>query len=141
MAQFDNGSLNGTVSDASRAVVPGARVVAVSAATGVRRQTTTSSAGAYQIPSIPIGVYTVSISKEGFRQAEYKDVELTVGQARTIDAQLAVSAIAEAVQVEAAVAMESQPGKLGGLIEAEQIKEIPVSGRNWASLHALAPGA
>jgi len=142
MAQLDNGSLNGTVSDVSRAVVPGAKVVAVSAATGVRRQTTTSGAGTYQIPSIPIGVYTVSISKEGFRLAEFKDVELTVGQARTIDAQLAVGAIAEAVQVEAAVAdVNRSSAEVGGLIEAEQIKEIPVSGRNWASLMLLAPGA
>jgi hypothetical protein len=142
LAQVDHASLNGTVTDASQAVVPGAKVEAVSSATGFRRQALTGNAGTYQIPTLPIGVYTVTISKPGFRSTEFKDVELTVGQERTINVQLTVGAVAEAVQVIAAAdAGNRSSPEVGGLIEAEQIKEIPVSGRNWASLMLLAPGA
>jgi len=140
-AQIDHGSLNGTVSDASGAVIAGAKVEAISPATGFRRQTITGPAGTYQIPVLPVGQYTVTIAKDGFRTVEYKDVEIAIGQ-RTIDARLAVGAITESVEV-AAVAdtVNRTSAEIGGLIESEQIKEIPVSGRNWASLMLLAPGA
>ena len=141
-AQVDHASLNGVVTDASQSVVPGAKVEVSSSTTGLNRQTTTGSSGIYQLSILPIGTYTLSVSKEGFRSAEFKDIELTVGQTRTVDIQLTVGAVTETVQV-------SSPGEgsnrtsaeISGLIEAEQIKEIPVSGRNWASLMLLVPGA
>ncbi|HJZ95504.1 MAG TPA: TonB-dependent receptor [Candidatus Solibacter sp.] len=140
-AQIDQGSLNGTVKDASGAAIAGATVEARSASTGVRRQSVTGPAGAYQIPMLPVGAYTVTIAKPGFRTSEYKDIEIAIGQ-RTIDVQLAVGAVTESVEVTAvAEAVNRTSAEVGGLIEAEQIKEIPVSGRNWASLMLLAPGA
>jgi hypothetical protein len=140
-AQVDHGSLNGTVSDASGRVIAGAKVEARSSNTGFRRQTITGPAGTYQIPVLPVGPYTVTIAKEGFRTAEYKDIEIAIGQ-RTIDAKLAVGAVTESVEVAAVAEMVNRTSaEVGGLIEAEQIKEIPVSGRNWASLMLLAPGA
>src|SRR5215475_6210148 len=93
-AQVDHGSLNGTVTDASGAVVAGVKVEAASAATGFRTRATTGTAGTYQIPVLPVGVYSVAISKSGFRTVEYKDIEITIGQ-RTIDARLAVGALTE----------------------------------------------
>src|SRR5215471_4379507 len=141
-AQVDNASLTGTVMDASNSAVPGAKVEAVSTATGVRRQTITSTAGTYQIPSLSVGFYKVTIVKEGFRAAEFQNVELTVGQSRTLDAHLSVGTLAESVQVTASAdPLNRTSAEVGGLIEASQIKEIPVSGRNWASLMLLAPGA
>ena len=98
-AQVDNGALNGTVMDPSRSVMAGARVVAVSSATGFRRETTTGSAGTYQLPGLAVGTYTVTISKEGFKAAQFKDVELTVGQPRTIDARLEIGSVTESVDV------------------------------------------
>src|SRR5215467_1891580 len=140
-AQVDHGSLNGAVTDASGAVVAGAKVEVSSGATGFRAQALTGTAGTYQIPLVPVGTYTVTISKTGFRTVEYKDIELTLGQ-RTIDARLAVSALTESVQVTAvAETINRTSAEVGGLIGSEQIKEIPVSGRNWASLMLLAPGA
>jgi len=75
-AQVDHGSLNGTVTDTSNSVVPGAKVEAVSTATGLRRDAVTGNSGVFQFPSLPVGRYTVTISKAGFRPIEYKDVEL-----------------------------------------------------------------
>ena len=89
-----------------------------------------------------VGIYTVTISREGFKTAEFKNVELAVGQPRTIDARLQVGSVAESVEVTASLeTLNRTSAEVGGLIEAEQIKEIPVSGRNWASLMMLAPGA
>ena len=102
LAQIDHGSLNGTVTDPSNSLVPNAKVEAVLAATGLRRETTTGSAGTYQFPSLPIGVYTVTITKTGFRPAEYRNVELTVGQALTLDTHLTIGATSAVVEVTAA---------------------------------------
>ncbi|MGD0773970.1 MAG: TonB-dependent receptor, partial [Candidatus Solibacter sp.] len=142
VAQVDHASLSGTVTDSSGAVVQGAKVESVSAETGFRRQTTTGSGGTYQIPGLPIGAYTVTFSKEGFKPTEFKGVELAVGQPRTVDASLQVGGTSETVVVTAEVqTLNRTSAEVGGLVEAAQIKEIPVSGRNWASLMLLAPGA
>jgi outer membrane receptor protein involved in Fe transport len=140
-AQVDHGSLNGTVTDATGALIAGAKVDASSTTNGFHRTAMTGPAGTYQIPLLPIGTYTIVISKDGFRTADYKDVEIAIGQ-RTIDARLAVGAVTESVEV-AAVAdtVNRTSAEVGQLVEPEQIKEIPVSGRNWASLMLLAPGA
>lgn len=95
VAQVDHASLSGTVTDASSAVVQGASVATVSIETGFRRQTTTGTSGTYQIPGLPIGNYTVTFSKQGFKPVEIKDVELAVGQPRTVDARLQVGATTE----------------------------------------------
>jgi hypothetical protein len=142
VAQVDHASLSGTVTDSSGAVIQGARVETLSAETGFRRLTVTGTGGTYQIPGLPIGSYTVTFFKEGFKPTEFKGVELAVGQPRTIDARLQVGANSETVAVVAEVqTLNRTSAEVGGLVEAEQIKEIPVSGRNWASLMLLAPGA
>ena len=141
-AQVDYASLNGTVTDPSGALVQGARVAAVSSDTGFRRETTTSAAGTYQLTGLAVGTYAVTISREGFKAVQLKQVELAVGQPRTIDAKLQVGSVAESVEVTATLeTLNRTSAEVGGLIEAEQIKEVPVSGRNWASLMLLAPGA
>src|SRR5580704_17154558 len=86
LAQVDHASLSGTVTDGSGNIVQGAKVETVSVETGFRRQTVTGSGGTYQIPGLPIGSYTVTVNKEGFKPIEFKGVELAVGQPRTIDA-------------------------------------------------------
>src|ERR1035441_7231469 len=141
-AQVDYASLNGTVTDPSGAVVQGARVAAVSSVTSFRRETTTSAAGTYQMTGLAVGTYAVTISRDGFKAADFKQVELAVGQPRTIDAKLQVGSVGESVEVTASLeTLSRSSAEVGGLIEAAQIKEIPVSGRNWASLMLLAPGA
>ncbi len=135
-------SLNGTIHDTSGAVVPGASIQVVNQATGVRREAISGPAGAYEIPALEIGIHKVTISKTGFRRAEIAGVNLAVGQPRTLDARLEVGAVSETVQiVERVETLNRTSAEVGGLIEAEQIRDIPVSGRNWASLMLLVPGA
>jgi len=141
-AQVDHASLSGTITDSSGAVVQGAKVEAVSPDTGFRRDTLTGASGTFQMPALAVGTYSVTVSKAGFRTVDFKAVELAIGQTRTIDAKLQVGSISEAVEVTAALEnVNRTSAEVGGLIDAEQIREIPVSGRNWASLMLLAPGA
>ncbi len=141
-AQVDHASLNGTVMDQSGAAVEGAKVEVVSAAMGFHRQALTGAEGTYSIPGIPVGVYGITISKNGFKAVDFQGVEFFVGQPRTIDARLPVGAVSESVEVTATIeTLNRTSAEVGGLIESQQIKEIPVSGRNWASLMMLAPGA
>ncbi|HZS51133.1 MAG TPA: TonB-dependent receptor [Bryobacterales bacterium] len=141
-AQVDRAAINGTVTDASGGVIPGARVEVVALGTGLRREMLTGLNGGYDIPGLPIGSYNVTISKEGFRAVQFKDVSLFVGQTRTLDAQLDVSAVASQVEVQAtAAAINRSSAEIGGVIESQQVRDIPLNGRNWASLMTLAPGA
>ncbi len=117
-AQVDHSSLNGTVTDAAGAVVSGAKVEAVSQSTGFRRSALTGDAGTYEIPALPIGVYFVTFAKVGFRPAEIKEVELTVGQSRTLDACLTAGAVAETVEVTATLDANRTSAEVGGLIDA-----------------------
>ena len=87
-AQTDRSALNGTVTDPSGAVIQGVVVTAISEETGLRRLTTTGAAGNYEIPALLVGRYQLKFTNEGFKPLLMDDIELTVGQARTVDARL-----------------------------------------------------
>ena len=141
-AQVDRANLNGTVTDASGAMVPLARVEATSRETGFKRTADTTPAGAYNIPGLPIGTYDLTFSREGFRTFEVRGIQLSVGQTRTVDARLEVGGISAKVEVQAEVAaLKQSNAEIGGVIAAQQVRSIPLNGRNWADLMALAPGA
>jgi Carboxypeptidase regulatory-like domain/TonB dependent receptor len=142
LAQVDRATLSGTVSDPSGANIGSAKVSLESSSTGFRRETLTSGIGAYQLPGLPVGAYTVSISKAGFNTAKFDQVVLTVGQSRTLDAQLTVGAVSTAIEIAAEVTpLEQKNAEIGAVIGEQQIKNIPLNGRHWASLMMLAPGA
>ena len=141
-AQVDRATLNGTVSDATGAVIPGAKVEAVAPATGLRRTTTTGPFGAYNIPGLPIGAYTVTFSASGFKSVAFQGVSLGVGQVGTLDAHLEVGTLTTAVEVTTtAVEVNRSTAEIGGVVGSQQVRSIPLNGRNWADLMALAPGA
>jgi len=138
----DRAALNGTVTDALGGTIAGADVEARSALTGLHRSTLTDERGFYEITPLPVGTYTLTVSKNGFRPTAINQVALQYGATRTVDARLEVGTTSETVEVTAkAEALNRTNAEIGGVIESMQIKEIPVSGRNWASLMLLAPGA
>jgi hypothetical protein len=141
LAQVDRATLNGTVTDASGAVVQSVKIELDSPATGLHRETTTNSKGTYQLPALAIGTYKITMSKEGFKPEVLENVEFQVGQSRTIDAQLQVGTRVDMVEVTASEALNRSSAEVGVVIESQQIKDIPLDGRNWAGLMALAPGA
>src|SRR5437016_1724122 len=138
----DRAAINGTVTDASGALVGGANVELKSAETGLRRTALTDEKGLYEITPLPVGSYVLTLSKTGFRATTVNRINLQSGETRTIDARLEVGGTTESVEVSAtAEAVNRTNAEVGAVIEPRQIKEIPVSGRNWASLSLLAPGA
>jgi len=142
MAQVDRATLVGTVTDTTGAVAPGAKVEVHDQQTGLRRQAQTGESGSYTLSQLPIGNYTVTVSLAGFNTVTIKNVRLGVGDTRALDVQLQVGAVETQVSVEGAgTPLESSAPTLGTVIGSQQVREIPLNGRHWASLMALAPGA
>jgi len=142
LAGQDRAAINGTVTDPSGALVAGATVELLSPDTGLRRQSSTNDSGIYEFPALPVGSYTVTITKPGFKPFAIRTIDLLYAQTRTLDARLEVGTTAETAQVTATVeSLNRTNGEIGGVIEAPQIREIPIDGRNWATLMTLAPGA
>jgi hypothetical protein len=141
-AQVDRAGLNGMVSDPSGSVLPQTHIVAVQNSTGLRRETTSSSSGSFDIPELPVGVYTITFEHQGFKSLTFVDVVEVIGLTRTLDATLQVSGGDEHVEVSASSALiDRNTSAVTGLIEKEQADELPLNGRNWASLTAFVPGA
>ena len=141
-SQVDRANLNGTVTDTSGAVIPKALVEAVSRDTGLKRVTETGPAGTYNLAGLPIGSYDLTLFHEGFRAVKVNGIQLFVGQTRTVDSKLEVGAIESRVNVVGtAEALEQSNAQIDAVIETQQLRNIPINGRNWASLMTLAPGA
>lgn len=85
MAQVDCSGLNGTVKDASGKFLSGASITLVQTATGLRRETTTSLKGSYDIPELPIGVYCIIFNAPGFQEKTVEGIQQTVGHTRTLE--------------------------------------------------------
>jgi hypothetical protein len=142
LAQVDRAGLSGTVTDASGRVLPQARITAVRDATGLRRETMSSARGTYDIPELPVGVYTITFEHEGFKALTFVDVEQVIGRTRTLDASLSVSGGHQRVEVSSSSAqMDQTSDALGTNISQLQAKELPLNGRNWATLTGLQPSA
>jgi hypothetical protein len=138
----DRAAIGGVVTDSTGAVIPDARIELDSSATGFHRTAVSTSNGLYEITPLPVGTYTITFRKEGFKPTIIKDVDLQYAQTRTFDIKLEVGGFEQSVSVAAtAESVDRTNAEVSGVIESEQIKEIPVSGRNWASLMLLAPGA
>ncbi|MBV9679395.1 MAG: TonB-dependent receptor [Acidobacteriaceae bacterium] len=138
----DRAAINGTIKDPAGAIVVGADVKLLSAATGLERETKSNGSGIYQFPSLPVGSYRITITDNHFKPVVIDRVDLLFGQVRTLDAQLQIGTTSEQVQVTASTeALNRTSAEQGIVIESPQIQEIPLNGRNWATLMTLAPGA
>ena len=138
----DRAAISGTVTDHSGAAISGAVVEVKSPLTGLHRSLSTDEKGLYEIAPLSVGTYSITITKNGFKPTLVNQVELQYGETRTMDAKLEVGTLTETVEVDApAEGVNRTSAEVGGVIETPQITELPVSGRNWASLSLLAPGA
>ena len=138
--QVDRGALTGSVRDSSGLGVPGASITAIQNATGLRRVAATSSRGTYDIPELPVGIYTVTVAFKGFQTVSFENLVVTVEHTTPLNAVLQVSATTERIEVTgSAQQLDETSNALGGSIERKQLTELLLNGRNWASLTALAP--
>ena len=141
-SQIDRANLNGTVTDPSGASVPNSKVEVVAPDTGFKRETTTGNSGVYSISSLPTGTYNLTVSGEGFKTFVMEGIQLSVGQTRTVNVQLVVGAPTTKVEVRGTVpALDSNNAELATVIQSQQVEDIPLNGRDWATLMTLSQGA
>ena len=141
-AQVDRSALNGTVVDPAGRVLPDVRLVATENTTGLQRSATSSATGTFDIPELPVGAYTLRLEHPGFATLVYNGVQQVVGQTRTLHVTMRVAAGTEQVQVnDQATEVNENSDTLGARIEQQQVNQLPLNGRNWATLTALVPGA
>jgi Carboxypeptidase regulatory-like domain/TonB-dependent Receptor Plug Domain len=135
------GSLLGNVEDKTGAAMPGATVNATSQGTGVSRTTQTDDAGHFLLPLLPIGIYTLQVSAQGFQTVEEKDIKLQVDESREVNFSLSPAAVQQTVEVSGtAVAVETTNATLGQVITSQEVAQLPLNGRDFVQLATLAPG-
>src|SRR5205085_2356329 len=126
--QGDRGSITGAVTDSSGAVVPNAHVEATNVATGTRSETSTTTAGAYSIPSIPAAVYNVNIQAPGFKTFTAHEVKVGVAETARVDAHLEIGAAAETVNVTAeAELLKTTSAEQSQNISGETVNDLPLN--------------
>ena len=141
-AQVDRSSLIGTVTDPHGARVPGATVRAIDQATGLARETVTNSQGSYVLEDLRIGLFVISFKKPGFAEFIADQVRQDVGQTRTLNVQLSVATGTQQVTVtQPLIQLDRVSATVGAPIEQKQVSDLPINGRDWATLTALVPGA
>ncbi len=141
LPQGERGTITGTVTDTSSAVIPGTNVSLRNVATNITMRAVSNDAGIYTFPALSPGTYEATFEKEGFRSRRVANIPLSTGLTATIDAVLEVGAVTEAVQVQAsAVQLEVQTSGLSGTVESRRVVELPLLGRNPLQLSSLAPG-
>ncbi len=139
-AQVVGASIAGTIRDASGAALPGSLVEIRNGETGALRRLEADDSGRYFAPSIAIGKYQVSASKPGFAPQTKTGIDLAVGQSATVDLVLAVGDLRQAVTVEESptpVNLSTQ--QTSGLVNAREVKDLPLNGRSYDELMALNP--
>ena len=140
-AAQSTGSISGTVTDPTGAVVPNAQVTIHSLATGLDRIVKTDSAGLYNVPSLQPGDYRIQAGASGFGIYTVPKVTLEVDQAMTQNMRLAVSTTGETIRVsDTAAQIEAQTITVGQVIDKADVQELPLNGRHFLDLTVLTPG-
>lgn len=139
--QVVGASLSGTVRDDSGAGLPAAGVLVKNTETGAVRTLVTDENGRYSAPSISIGRYQVTASKEGFNSQVKTGIDMVVGQTTVVDLTLPVGELKQAITVqEAAPAVNLSTQQISGLVSERQVKDLPLNGRSYDQLVTLNPG-
>src|SRR5260370_12386279 len=135
-------TLQGTITDATGAVVRGAKIAVHNLATGEERNAESDSAGAYLVPSLPIGTYRVSVTAPGMQNTVANNVLLEVGRTVQQNFALRVAASNEIIEVTGvAPVITSETVDVGIVIDQKTVQEIPLNGRHFLDMGFLVPGS
>ena len=136
-----NGRISGTVTDPQGAVLPGAQVTATNSATGVKYAAVAGQDGGYLFAQLPIGSYTVSATMHGFQAFTASGIVLNIDQEYVETIRMKVGSTAETVEVtESSVQVDTTDSELSNVVDAKQMEELPLIGRNFANLELTLPG-
>jgi hypothetical protein len=140
-AQEGTGQIVGTVTDASRAYVPGAKVSLAHTATGANRSTVSDSYGGFLFAGLPIGEYEVTIRMPGFATVRHTGVTVAVGLPTRLDVELQPSAVPQEITVQGGVELlNTQSAEGGRVLTPGEVTSLPLSGRNFLNLVTLQTG-
>src|SRR5262245_7605021 len=134
--------VTGRVIDSSGAVVPGAQVTVTNQKTSLTRDSVTNGEGYFTIPLLPPGEYRIAVKKDGFKPIVRPDVALNVEQVARLDFALEAGAVSETVTITSnAPLMNTETSSVGQVVDNKTVVTLPLNGRNYSQLAALAPGA
>ena len=142
VAQEVTAAITGTVVDPSGAAIPNANITATDTQRGVTWPTHTNETGAYNLPRVPIGSYTLKIEAKGFQTAVHPAFTLTLNQTARIDVSMKIGDVGETVEVtSAAPVLQTETTEVSTLIDNSTLTSMPLASRNYLQLTLLAPGA
>jgi len=134
-------SVSGMVTDSSGAPVSGASVSAKDLDTGAVREGATDGAGRYRLPALAVGLYELTVTKQGFGQVVRSGIHLAVGQEAIVDFALQVGEVRQQVTVnEEAPSVSTTTADISGVVGERQVKDLPLNGRSYDELLTLNPG-
>ncbi len=136
------GTILGTVTDSTGAIIPGVKVTVTNTQTNSAYRTITGSAGDYQAPSLSPGTYSVSAEMKGFQKSVTTAFTLAVDQRVRVDLALKPGAVTDTIEVTAqAVTLDTDSTALSQLVSQQQVEELPLNGRNFMQLLLIGAGA
>lgn len=139
--QATEGTILGSLTDATGAVIAGANVTVTSVETAVVRTTQSDQVGEYLVSNLPLGSYTVSAEARGFKKAVQPPVTITVKARIRVDFQLQIGDASQTIEVTSATPLvKTDSAEVGGVVSRQVLQDIPVFGRNFMALAALVPG-
>ncbi len=140
-AQVDMGSILGTVSDQTGAMIPGATVTLSNEETGLTLSTATSDVGAYVFTPVNIGTYTVTVTKPGFQKVVHPHIRISIQAQIKVDVMVPPGAVTEIVNVtSASPLLQTQNASVGHVVDSKAINDLPLNGRNYTFLAQLTAG-
>src|SRR5271157_3681918 len=140
-AQVDAGSILGTVTDESGAVIAGATVTLTNEGTAASLSTTTGSDGVYKFSPVKIGTYKIDVVYKGFQSVTAKGVEVNIASNVVQNFTLKPGSVSEAIEVTAAAPLlESQSAAVGQVVDSRSVNDLPLNGRNFTFLAQISAG-
>jgi len=141
-AQTITGTITGSISDPSGSAITSARVTARNNATNVANTAEVNGSGVYNLLFLPVGEYSVTVEAQGFKKSVAGPIRLEVDQIARVDIQLQVGQLSESVEVSAnAVILQTESATTGETITGNTVTNIPLKGRNFATVTLLVPGS
>ena len=140
-AQVDTGTITGTITDSSSAVVGGAKVTLTNEGTSAALSTTADSGGGYTFTPVRIGTYSITVTYQGFQTTTQKNIVVNVGSALAVNFALKPGQVTEVVEVTTTTPLlETQTSSVGQVIDQKNVNDLPLNGRNFTFLAQLGAG-
>ncbi len=140
-AQQDMGVITGVITDATGAAIPGVKITVVNQETNETRSAETGATGTYTVGPMRIGVYSVSVEKEGFKKTVWRDIKVSAQDRVRVDFAMELGAVSEAISVTAeAPLLQAETSALAHVVNERNIRELPLNGRNFQQLAWMTAG-